>query len=110
MTASGSTLLFGAIPVQLKPSAAEKRALAKFANELAVRVAGGRVFVCMIAGDRELRRLNAEFLGNEYPTDVLSFPARRLAGDLGEMAISIERAEAQALEFGHNRLDEIRIL
>ncbi len=110
MTASGSTLLFGAIPVQLKVSAPEKRALAKFAGELVARVAGGRTFVCMIAGDRELRRLNAEFLGNDYPTDVLSFPSLQLSGDLGEMAISIERAEAQALEFGHTRLDEIRIL
>jgi len=29
---------------------------------------------------------------------------------LGDLIISAERAQAQALKFGHNRLDEIRIL
>lgn len=110
MTASGSTLLFGALPVHLKPSAAEKRALTEFASDLTRRVAGGRTFVCKIANDRELRRLNAQFLGSNYPTDVLSFPSRQVSGDLGDIAISIERAEAQAVEFGHTRLEEIRIL
>jgi probable rRNA maturation factor len=57
-----------------------------------------------------LQRLNRSFLGNDYPTDVLSFPAYSGADDLGEMAISIDRATAQADKFGHSRLDEIRIL
>jgi probable rRNA maturation factor len=33
-----------------------------------------------------------------------------LESTLGEIAISVERAEAQARSFGHSRLDEIRIL
>ncbi|HEY3940471.1 MAG TPA: rRNA maturation RNase YbeY [Bryobacteraceae bacterium] len=106
----GSTLLFGAIPTQLKFPALEKRQLAGFARSLSNEVAAGRPFTCLIADDRELRRLNFAFLANNYPTDVLSFPSPRHIEDLGEIAISVERAEAQAHEFGHGRLDEICLL
>jgi len=54
--------------------------------------------------------LNRTFLANNYATDVLSFPASSPSDSLGEMAISVDRAEAQALAFGHSRMDEIRIL
>lgn len=112
-------LLFGTIPAALKPSAAGKRQLAAFAQKLAKRVADGREFTCLIADDRELLRLNHAFLGHEYPTDVLSFPAEEdevsqagpsQASNLGEIAISIERAAAQANALGHAQLDEVRIL
>ncbi len=55
-----------------------------------------------------MRRLNREFLDKDYATDVLSFPSED-AG-LGDLAISAERAEEQAQEFGHSRLDEMRLL
>ena len=106
----GSTLLFGAIPNQTKFSPAEKRALAVFARTLSARLAHGRPFTCLIADDSELRRLNCGFLGNDYPTDVLSFPSQQAAGDLGDIAVSVERAEQQAREFGHSRQAEICIL
>jgi probable rRNA maturation factor len=106
-------LLFGAVPAALKPSPEEKRQLAAFLKLLSARIADGRTFTCLIADDRELLRLNSTFLGHEYPTDVLSFPSQAdPAADagLGEIAISIEQAAAQAQEFGHPALDEIRIL
>jgi probable rRNA maturation factor len=106
----GSTLLFGAIPTALKFPAIEKRRLASFARSLSSEVAGGRVFSCLITNDLELRRLNFAFLKNDYPTDVLSFPSLRHLDNLGEIAISVERAEVQAREFGHGRLDEICLL
>jgi probable rRNA maturation factor len=106
----GSTLLFGAIPAQLKFPVLEKRALAKFARALTSEVAARRSFTCLFAGDRELQRLNFTFLNNDCPTDVLSFPSPNHLDSLGEIAISVERAEAQAREFGHGRLDEIRLL
>ena len=109
MTPSGSTLLFGAIPRQLEPTPGEKRALGKFVDLLCERVGGARPFVCLLAGDAHLRRLNYDFLGHDYATDVLSFPASS-SDDLGEIAISMERAAAQAAEFGHSCLDEVRIL
>jgi probable rRNA maturation factor len=110
MTSSGSTVLFGAIPAHLKLSTVEKRALGRFANVLSRRVGDLRTFVCLLADDVHLRQLNLSFLGNDYPTDVLSFPSTDCPTELGEIAISIERAAVQATEFRHSCLDEIRIL
>lgn len=103
----GSTVLFGALPSELRFSRAEKRVLTDFARDLSRRITPGRSFDCLIADDTELRRLNLAFLGHDYPTDVLSFPD---ANALGEIAISAERADAQARALGHARMDEIRIL
>jgi probable rRNA maturation factor len=94
-----------------------------------MEVAQGRPFDCLITGDAELRRLNRDFLGNDYPTDVLSFPGvapailspvivrrRKVTGDkiagatLGDIAISFLRARAQARAFGHNIGQEVQIL
>ncbi len=110
MSESDSTLLFRALPAQLKFTSAEKRALKDFVSLLADRVAGGRAFTCVITNDNELRKLNHNFLGHDYPTDVLSFPLAATNGNLGDIAISAERAETQAREFGHSRADEMRIL
>lgn len=104
------TVLFRSLPTHLKFSAEEKRALTSFARCLARRVVDARPFTCLITGDSELRKLNSTFLGHDNPTDVLSFPACNPENTLGEMAISADRAEAQASEFGHTRMDEIRIL
>src|SRR5258706_12680047 len=87
-----------------------RRELLEFASLLRDRVAGGRFCCCLITGDRELTRLNREFLGKDYPTDVLSFPSGQPGGGLGEIAISIQRAVAQSAEFGHTLFDEVRIL
>jgi probable rRNA maturation factor len=106
----GSTLLFGAIPAQLKFSMEEKRALRFFVRTLSRDVAGGRAFTCLVTDDRELQRLNRDFLSHDYPTDVLSFPAAHANGNLGEIAISAERAAEQAEGFGHSAVDELRIL
>jgi probable rRNA maturation factor len=110
MTSSGSTLLFGAIPTDLKPSAAEKRVLKEFVQTLGERVADSRPMVCLLADDAHLRQLNRDFLGHDHATDVLSFPTNALKPDLGEIAISVERAAAQAAKFGHARMEEIKIL
>jgi probable rRNA maturation factor len=101
-------LIFASLPVALKLSASEKRELSAFANNLAAKVAGVQGFNCLITDDNELLRLNSAFLKKSFPTDVLSFPSQ--GNDPGEIAISIQRAAAQAVEFGHARLDEIRIL
>lgn len=110
MSPDGSTVLFGAIRAELKFSSDERRLLRGFARELERSVTGGSAFTCLVTNDRELQRLNREFLGHDYPTDVLSFPSAGDAGSLGEIAVSSERAKAQAEEFGHGHVDEIRIL
>lgn len=69
--------------------------------------------MCLVTNDRALRKLNREFRHHDTATDVLSFPApeSEVPGDtLGDLAISVERAAAQAAEFGHSTYDEVRIL
>jgi probable rRNA maturation factor len=77
--------------------------LRDFLVDLARRVVGGRAVTCLITTDAELRRLNRQFRGQNYATDVLSFPP-------DEMAISLDRASAQAMELGHSLDQELRIL
>ncbi len=92
------------------PPGLGRRALEEFAGELRARLTGGREFRCLLTNDAALQRLNHQFLGKNYPTDVLSFPAEAGDGALGEMAISVERAAAQARDFHHSVEEEIRIL
>jgi probable rRNA maturation factor len=80
----------------------------EFFGNLVRRVAGGGEVTCLITDDRELRRLNRKFCGKNYATDVLSFPSPGNAA--GEIAISLDRAAAQAAEHGHSISDEVRIL
>ncbi len=109
-SADRNTLLFRALPPQPKLSVADRRELRQFARELSRNVSEGAAFTCLISDDRELQRLNSTFLGHDYPTDVLSFPNPGGHSELGEVAISLERANAQAAEHGHSYLDELRIL
>jgi len=136
----GSTVTFRAAPA----AGVRPRALLLYARKLQREVARGRPFDCLIAGDAELRRLNARFRGLDQPTDVLSFPSggapgfgatarplthpvppgpgsvrsrdrkgvvlRGTPGPLGDIAISMARARAQARGFSHSAETEIRIL
>lgn len=109
----GSTVTFRRAAADVRP-----RALTNFARKLQEEVAKGRAFDCLITGDAELRKLNRHWRGNDYATDVLSFPGvqpplphgRGSESGLGDLAISIMRARAQAREFGHSTEDEVRIL
>ncbi|MBM3737589.1 MAG: rRNA maturation RNase YbeY [Acidobacteria bacterium] len=105
MMEPGSTILF-----RRAPAVAARAELRQFATCLRNEVAAGRSFTCLITDDRELRRLNREFLGCDYATDVLSFPSGAPTGPIGDIAISAERAREQAAGFGHSIGDEIRIL
>lgn len=96
------------------PAELNRRNLEHFAKVLRGEVAGGLGFTCLITGDTDLRRLNREFLGKDYATDVLSFPAAVQSCEpglhLGDLAVSAARARAHAARFGHSMEDEIRIL
>ena len=104
MSSDGQILLYrragGGLP---------KRDLQSFAYRLMDEVAGGRRFCCLLTDDKELLRLNLHFLQHDYPTDVLSFPADD-GQQMGEIAISVERAREQAQQFGHDMQGEIKIL
>ena len=80
----------------------------------------------LLTDDEGIAEVNAQMRGIESPTDVLSFPMFDLApGEkptaedadpgtelvpLGDMCISVERAQAQANEFGHCMAREINYL
>jgi len=88
-----------------------RRELLAFARRLQSDLAQGRTFCCLVTGDDELRRLNRQFRRYDSTTDVLSFPQHPQTPEyLGEVAISVDRARAQAEEFGHTVGDEVRIL
>ena len=82
----------------------------------------------ILTTDEEIHRTNKEFRDIDRPTDVLSFPMFQLEAGvlpdcwnsymdpetdrcpLGDMAISLERAMAQAKEFGHSIRREVGYL
>lgn len=88
----------------------DRCAIEAFARKLQKRLGRGREFRCLIAGDTTLCQLNYKFLGKNYPTDVLSFPAEPGDREWGEVAISAARARSQARRFGHSVEEEIAIL
>ena len=82
----------------------------------------------LVTDDRGIRAINQASRGIDKPTDVLSFPMFQLEAGappeewdeyldpetelcpLGDMAISMERAIAQAKEFGHSVRREVGYL
>ncbi len=61
--------------------------------------------------DRAIRALNKQYRGLNEPTDVLSFPQDELPPGLpqilGDIVISLERADEQAGEYGHRLEREV---
>lgn len=116
MSPEGSCIMFRRVPDELR------RPVERFASRLRSEVTKGRPFDCVITSDAELRRLNREFRGEDYATDVLSFPvghalacpkdvwASSSMPHLGDLAISLPRARSQARAFGHATAQEIQIL
>jgi len=80
-----------------------RRDLRRFLQNLAGEILPGQGVNCLIAADKDLRSLNRQFRGEDHATDVLSFPPE-------DMAISFDRAAAQAAEMRHSVEDELRVL
>ncbi|MGX3012182.1 rRNA maturation RNase YbeY [Helicobacter sp. 23-1044] len=69
----------------------------------------------LLVGEDEIRALNAEFLGKDSATDVLSFPLDLNGADsanlpLGSIAISLHSAESSAVSHKHSLQTELAIL
>lgn len=101
----GSSVTFRRVPPTLLRTTIER-----FARRLQEEVAHGAPFDTLITGDAELRRLNRDFRQKDYATDVLSFPTGEMGTGLGDLAISLARARAQAREFDHPTETEIQVL
>jgi probable rRNA maturation factor len=69
----------------------------------------------VLAGDARLRTLNRKYLDRDAPTDVLSFPAGETDPEtgrryLGDVVVSLPRAESQARAGGHSLQEEVQLL
>ena len=69
----------------------------------------------ILTDDARLHELNLNYLGVDAPTDVLSFPASETdpetgARYVGDILISIPRAQAQAEAAGHSLEAEVQLL
>jgi probable rRNA maturation factor len=88
------------------------RTLTRFLREAqaAVRLRGD--VSVLLTTDQAIRRLNRKFRRINKPTDVLSFPAPRLAaGEVaGDLAISVPTALRNARTQGHALAVEIKVL
>ncbi len=99
------------IPLLFSPAARmRKTELRRFLAELTRRVTRGRTISCLVTNDAELRRMNKQYRRKDRATDVLSFPSAEGNGFAGDVAISLDRARAQAAGHGHSLENELRIL
>jgi rRNA maturation RNase YbeY len=66
----------------------------------------------IIVGAREMRRVNKNFLGHDYTTDVIAFgyPYAGAGSPYGDIFICFERAKKQAARLGHGALFEMLTL
>jgi probable rRNA maturation factor len=69
----------------------------------------------VLTGDNQIQALDRNFLGKDSPTDVLSFPASEIDPEtgrlyLGDIIISVPRAETQSAARGHSLQDELSLL
>ena len=93
-------------------------ALIRRAMETALSKSGATGDVCVLITDaEEIQRLNGSYRNIDRVTDVLTFPAWEgdvilcpPDGYLGDIAICFERAEEQALEYGHSLERELAFL
>jgi probable rRNA maturation factor len=89
------------------------RALATRLGE-ALKLESAKLSV-LLTDDAGIRGYNERFRGKAEPTDVLSFPATAgMPGEsghyLGDLVVSVERAAAQAADYGHGLADEVEVL
>lgn len=75
------------------------------------------LFSLVLVSNRQITTLNKDWMGKNKPTDVLSFPlsldpppSEELPWEVGEIVISLERAEEQAAEYGHSFEREMAFL
>jgi rRNA maturation RNase YbeY len=77
--------------------------------EVAARMpAAGATVAVRITDARELRQLNGAYAEEDYATDVLSFEG--VWPHLGDIAVSWQAVESQALDYNHPQATELALL
>lgn len=110
------------VEMALEPAALEEGISAVLQETVAAaleheQVRGSVSLSLLLTDDEQMRQLNRDFAGLDKPTDVLSFPVgdvgdmpEELAGYLGDIAISVMKAEKQAEQGGHSLTAELQLL
>jgi probable rRNA maturation factor len=98
------------LQTDLAPEALERAALAVLTHQ----ATDGDLSI-VLTDDAQLHGLNRDYLGIDAPTDVLSFPASETDPEtdrryLGDILISVMRAEEQARAAGHPLETEAQLL
>lgn len=98
----------------------EEKAVVRRAVEAALEREGrpGADVGVLLTDDAGIWKMNRRYRNVDRPTDVLSFPSWEGSeeflqppdGALGDIAISLERARAQAAEYGHALSRELSFL
>jgi len=116
-----------ASPIAIKIAPAYRRRVApdlvRQAAEAALAQAGAAPaaeLTIVVTGDKRIRELNRQYLGEDRPTDVLAFPsagpaapfvaAPEAATYLGDIILSYPRAREQAETAGHPVEAELQLL
>jgi probable rRNA maturation factor len=98
--------------ILLEPELVQRAASAALEHQSAAADAD---LTIVLTDDEQLQDLNQEYRDIDAPTDVLSFPASEADPEtgrlyLGDILISVQRAEEQAAEAGHPLEAEIQLL
>jgi probable rRNA maturation factor len=100
---------------QLKAQAVSAQWIERAAQAALTHQSANGDLTVVLSDDVRLQKLNRDYLGVDAPTDVLSFPASETdpetgARYLGDIIISIPRAEAHAKSAGHPLEAEVQLL
>ena len=104
----------------------DARRIARIADATLAEVGrGSSTLTVAFVRDRTIRSLNSKFRANDHATDVLSFPSgnttdptsglyfnNKVPEDLGDVVVSTDAAQRQAIEAGHSfdrEVDELVI-
>ncbi len=98
---------FEAVPAELLERAALAALRSKSAAEAELTL--------VLTGEERMQAMNRQFLGQDRPTDVLSFPSDETDPEtgiryLGDVLVSVPRAAEQAAARGHALEAELQLL
>lgn len=75
-----------------------------------LRLHGRKLINVILTDDRGIHEINRQYRKIDKPTDVISFENDDSDVELGDVFLSVERAKAQAEEYGHSFEREIAFL
>jgi probable rRNA maturation factor len=95
----------------LTPSPIDEEALLEICGHVCKRYSINQAVHIRLTGNREIQELNLHYRGLDTPTDILTFPSGlALPFPIGDLAISVDYAQAQATARGGTQHSELAAL